>query len=122
MPGAGKTTWYMQNLAPLGYVHINQDTLKTKAKVLKAIESNLSLGYSVAVDATNPSIATRAEYITIARRYGITPTIIYFVNNGYERNKLRPSPISDIAYNMFFSRLQEPLESIECVPVIILET
>lgn len=121
-PGVGKTTWYMQNLAHKGYEHINQDTLKTKAKVLKAIESNLSLGNSIAIDATNPSISTRKEYIDIARSYGITPIIIYFVNNGYERNKLRISSVPDIAYNMYFSRLQEPSESIDGVPVITLET
>jgi len=31
-PCAGKTTFYRQRLRPQGYIHVNQDTLKTQAR------------------------------------------------------------------------------------------
>ena len=33
-PGAGKSTFYRRNLAPLGYSRVNQDTLKTVSFVI----------------------------------------------------------------------------------------
>lgn len=122
MPGVGKTTFYQNNLVPLGYVHINQDTLKTKAKVLKAIETALSQGQSVAIDATNPSIATRAEYIALANKYGVSAAILSFVSSGYERNKLREKPVPEIAYSMYYKNLQEPSQQNDNVPIYYIET
>lgn len=43
----------------------NQDTLGTRAKCLKAVESSLSSGKSCVVDNTNPTLLTRKEYLDL---------------------------------------------------------
>ena len=116
MPGSGKTTWYEKNLKPLGWFHANQDTLGTPAKVMKAIIAALSQGQSVAVDATNTSIEKRQSYIDTARNYNVLVTILYFVGDGYGWNKLRPKPVPDIAYSMYYKHLVEPVSG--TIPVI----
>eukprot|EP00796_Vickermania_ingenoplastis_P007010 gene7010-4972_t len=65
LPGCGKTTFYRRFFAPLGYAHINRDTLGTKAKCLKAAAAAWSEGKSVVIDNTNPTSAGRREYITM---------------------------------------------------------
>lgn len=65
-PGSGKSTFVEKNLIPLGYVRINMDTLKTKAKCIKECEKQLSLGNSVVIDNTNPDKETRKIYIDLA--------------------------------------------------------
>jgi bifunctional polynucleotide phosphatase/kinase len=44
MPCLGKSTFYRTNFAGAGYVHINQDTLKTRQKCVNAAEEALSEG------------------------------------------------------------------------------
>lgn len=118
MPGSGKTTFYERNLQNKGWVHANQDILKTQPKVLAAVRSSLSSGKSVAVDATNPNPDKRREYIMIAAQYQVPTLIIYFVRNGYGWNKLRPHPVPDIAYSMYYKNLVEPTYELDHVPVI----
>ncbi|BCR83768.1 putative DNA 3'-phosphatase Tpp1 [Aspergillus chevalieri] len=48
-PGAGKSTFYWNNLEPLGYERVNQDILKTRPKCLKVAREHLSDRKSVAV-------------------------------------------------------------------------
>jgi bifunctional polynucleotide phosphatase/kinase len=117
-PGSGKTTYYENNLKDLGWIHANQDTLKTHVKVLKEVESGLSTGKSVVIDETNPSSERRKEYLELAVKYQIPTLIVYFVRNGFEWNKLREKPVPRIAYNMYFKNLIEPDESIDGVSVI----
>jgi bifunctional polynucleotide phosphatase/kinase len=45
----GKTSLYKRHFEPVGYEHVNQDTLKTKARCLNAIEAALKAGQSVVV-------------------------------------------------------------------------
>lgn len=118
MPGSGKTTYYNQELQQRGWVHVNQDTLKTLPKVLKAIREALMEGKSVAVDATNPNPNKRREYINLAMEHQIPTMILYFVGNGYEKNKLRSDPVPNIAYNVYFKNLVEPTQEIDGVPVV----
>ena len=118
MQGAGKSFFYQTNLQPLGWVHANQDILKTQPKMLATIRTALSQGKSVAVDATNPDPQKRAEYLKLAMEYQVPTLIIYFVRNGYEWNKLRDKPVPDIAYNIYFKKLVEPSLEIDGVPVI----
>ena len=54
-PGSGKSTIAQRFMVPKGYVWVNQDTMKTPAKCLKAVEEALANGKSVVVDNTNPS-------------------------------------------------------------------
>lgn len=108
MPGSGKTTYYQQNLAPLGYIHLNQDILKTKAKVLSETKKNMGLGLSVCLDATNPGQDRRQEFYDIAQQYGYNVVLIYITRDGRGYNKLRPNPVPKIAYSTYYSNLVEP--------------
>lgn len=116
MPGSGKSTYYQQHFPTL--VHANRDTLKTQKKVEDTIRAALSTGRSVVVDATNPTVEGRKELIDIARQYQASVLIVYFVTDGHGRNKLRPSPVPNVAYNMYYSRLVEPTPDIDGVPVV----
>lgn len=117
MPGSGKTSYFNENLKDKGWVHANQDTLKTAVKVLSTVKQSLAQGKSVAVDATNPTAEKRAQYIDLAIQYQVPTLIIYFVGNGFEFNRLREHPVPSIAYSTYFKNLQEPSED-EGVPVI----
>lgn len=60
-PGAGKSTFYWRHLKPLGYERVNQDTLKTRAKCLKAAAELLDEGSSVVIGGcSNLSSSSRA--------------------------------------------------------------
>ena len=48
-PCLGKTTLYSQYFANAGYIHVNQDTLKTRAKCVKAVEEVILSGKSCVV-------------------------------------------------------------------------
>lgn len=118
MPGSGKTTYCSENLQPLGWVHCQQDILKTPAKMLKAVGEALAEGKSVVVDATNPDPQKRNKYIQLAKDRGIVPRILYLVSNGHQRNNLRSNPVPTIAYNVYYKNLVEPTPDIDGVPVI----
>ena len=118
MPGSGKSTFYEKELKPLGVVHVNQDTLKTRQKIMKKISQELSSGKSIAIDSTNPTPQKRREFIELAKEFGVSVIILYFVRNGYNFNKLREKPVPDIVYNVYFKNLVEPTEEIDGVPVI----
>jgi len=62
-----------QELAPRGYVHVNQDELKSKARCIKVASEALAAGKSVAIDRTNPSVADRREWIALARKSANRP-------------------------------------------------
>ena len=108
MPGSGKSFFYQSYLAPHNYVYLSQDQLKTKGKVMTALKRALPTGQPIVIDATNPTKAGRAEYITVAQAAGYIVDIIYVVRNGEEFNKLRAEPVPTIAYNMYFSKLEVP--------------
>lgn len=118
MQGAGKSTFFERYLAPHHWVHVNQDSLKTQPKMLKAIETALKNKQSVAIDATNPNPDKRKMYLELASKYEVPAMIIYFVGNGYEWNKLREVPVPDIGYNMYFKHLIEPSLEMDGVPVV----
>lgn len=118
MPGSGKSTYYQQNLQPRGWVHANQDTLKTAAAVLSTVRTALASGQSVAVDATNPGAGKRREYIDLAIQYQVPTMILYFVRDGHPWNAMRPNPVPNIAYNMYYKNLIEPTPEIDRVPVV----
>ena len=118
MPGSGKSSFYYRELEPLGWVHANQDTFKTRKKVLSVIDRSLAEGKSVAVDLTNPQRAKRMDYINLANKYGVSSSIIYFVGNGMGFNKLREKPVPQIAYSVYFKNLEEPIDDLEGVEVI----
>ena len=48
-PSLGKSSFYRKHFEPAGYVHINQDTLRTRDKCVKAAEEALEEGKSCVV-------------------------------------------------------------------------
>lgn len=65
MPGSGKSTMTKYLCDNYGYISVNQDTLKTKAKCIKYFKEQIALGNNIIIDNTNPSVSTRSEYIKI---------------------------------------------------------
>ena len=114
MPGSGKSSYYAQHLAPLGYTHVEQDTLKTKPKVIKAVEQAVERGESIAIDATNPKKSDREVYYRLADEAGYNVAILYFLRDGYGWNKLRESSerkkVPDVVYHLYFKNLDSPRE------------
>lgn len=45
-PCLGKSTIYRRHFQPVGYTHINQDTLKTRDKCVKVLKEALQAGQS----------------------------------------------------------------------------
>jgi bifunctional polynucleotide phosphatase/kinase len=48
-PAMGKSTFYKKHFQPAGYIHVNQDTLGTRDKCLKAVEETIKAGQSCVV-------------------------------------------------------------------------
>ena len=118
MPGSGKTTFFEKKLKYKGWVHANQDILRTQKSMLNTIENALISGKSVAVDATNPTVEKRAQYIALATKYQIPTLILYFVKDGHGFNSLRTNKVPDIAYSKYYKDLVEPSFELDRVPVI----
>ena len=119
MPGSGKSSYYKKYLEPLDYVYANQDTLKTRAKVLKVINIALKNGQNVVVDSTNPArtekisdsgrkTAGRDEFYHLAEKAGFRVVVLYFLRDGYGWNKLRDKKVPDIIYHTYFKNLDSP--------------
>jgi len=65
---SGKTTFYHEQLAQ--YEHVSLDILHTRNKERIAIEEAFSLGKSMVIDNTNPTVADRESYIRKAKENG----------------------------------------------------
>ncbi|KAI0340139.1 PNK3P-domain-containing protein [Trametopsis cervina] len=68
-PAMGKTTFYSTHFQPAEYIHINQDTLRTREKCIKAAEETLKEGKSCVIDNTNRDKTTRKYYVDLAKKY-----------------------------------------------------
>ncbi|GAA5986189.1 hypothetical protein JCM11641_002883 [Rhodosporidiobolus odoratus] len=68
-PGSGKTSFYQRHFQPQGYVHINQDTLKSRPACINLVRACLSSSppKPCVVDNTSPTADVRAEYIQLVR-------------------------------------------------------
>jgi bifunctional polynucleotide phosphatase/kinase len=89
LPGLGKSTFFRTHFAPAGYVHVNQDTLGSRPKCIKAAENALAAGTSCVIgphppfiflyiglpgafaDNTNRDVWTRNHYLDLARRFQV---------------------------------------------------
>ncbi|KAI0362797.1 PNK3P-domain-containing protein [Trametes cingulata] len=97
-PALGKSSFFRTHFAPAGYVHVNQDTLKTRDKCVKATEQALKDGQSVVVDNTNRDKATRQYYVNLAKKYKAPVRCVHFTgslelawhNNLYRAYNLPP--------------------------------
>jgi len=117
LPAAGKSTFVESHLIPHSYIQVNQDTLKTKEKCVKACGDALSQGSSVVIDNTNPTATDRALYITLANQRGVPVRCFVFDTNkelaqhlNVYREKInsKRKAVPDIGYNVFNSKYQEP--------------
>jgi bifunctional polynucleotide phosphatase/kinase len=108
MGGSGKSTYVVENLS--SHVRVNQDTLKTKAKVDKLVDSTMKTGASLVIDATNPTQERREEFYALAKRYGYTVKVLYIVRNGKGWNDLREERVPTIAYHIYFKNLEPPTQ------------
>jgi bifunctional polynucleotide phosphatase/kinase len=109
MPGCGKSTYCNEHFSD--YVRVNQDILKTRAKVLWAIRNAVAEGKSVVVDATNPALETRQEYYEIVKNMDYKITVIYFVRDGRGWNALRTQKVPTIVYHKYFKNLDPPTKA-----------
>ncbi|KAL5514211.1 hypothetical protein ACEPAG_2299 [Sanghuangporus baumii] len=70
-PASGKTTLFERVFLPAGYEHVNQDTLGSRPKCLKAAEEFLQKMKSCVVDNTNRDKKTRQFYLNLAETLDI---------------------------------------------------
>ncbi|KAH7889885.1 polynucleotide kinase 3 phosphatase-domain-containing protein [Phlebopus sp. FC_14] len=80
-PCLGKSSFYRKHFAPARYTHINQDTLGTRPKCVKAAEESLRAGKSCVIDNTNRDLATRKFYVDLAKKVGIPARCFYFTGS-----------------------------------------
>ena len=108
-PGSGKST-LSATFEREGYVIANQDTLGTRAKVLKVAKEAWSDGLSVIIDATNPSAAKRREIIDVLGISKDSIRIFWSIRDGRPFNALRAEPVPEIAYSMYTKYFETPSE------------
>ena len=119
-PGSGKSTYTENFLVPKGYVRINQDNLKTREKVIKALIQNINDGKKIVIDSTNPQKNNRSEFINICKKnkYPIRAFIFKMekefamhLNNLRVINKNRKhysGHVNNIPIHTFYKNYQKP--------------
>ncbi len=124
-PGSGKSSYTMKMFGENDrYVILSGDVLKTSAKMIKAAKPLLISGKSVIFDATNPTIAKRAEYIKLAEEYNVQIRCIYLTtsfeeslyrNNQRDKDKIIPK----IAYYVYRKKFEMPTseENMEVISI-----
>lgn len=91
-PAGGKSTFYLENLHPIGYARVNQDTLKTRdrcvaeATNLLTQDTPIAIGFSLnqrisRIDNTNPEKATRKIWVDLARTFNRDIRCIHFTTS-----------------------------------------
>ena len=122
MPGSGKTEFVKKYILPHGYVHVNQDTCKTKAKCISVAAEALEKGKSVVIDNTNPDVLSRMLYTALAEDHGYKHIRAIVMNTNREisahLNNVRHvysngsvPKITDIVYNVFKKNYVKPQKS-----------
>ncbi|KAI8073525.1 polynucleotide kinase 3 phosphatase-domain-containing protein [Gilbertella persicaria] len=128
-PACGKTSFVKKHLVPKGYVHVNQDTLKTRLNCIKAVQEALHNKQSVVIDNTNPDRSTRDTYIKMANLSGVPIRCFYFGDNedlAQHNNLYRAiyhssrDVISSIVFRIFKSKLEIPqpeegFQEVKCI-------
>jgi bifunctional polynucleotide phosphatase/kinase len=121
-PGSGKSEFVEKYIVPHGYVHINQDTCKTKTKCIKLTVEALEKKKSVVIDNTNPDVISRMTYTSLAQEHGYKHIRCIILNTDVELakhlNNVRHvysngaiRKITDMVYNIFKKNYVKPLET-----------
>ncbi|KAI8067927.1 Polynucleotide 5'-hydroxyl-kinase [Gongronella butleri] len=115
-PASGKSTFAKTHLAD--YVHVNQDTLKSRPRCLRTCGDALRAGKSVVIDNTNAKVSIRAEYVTMAKDLGVPVRCFVFSanldlcrhNNHYRHlhSKGDIALLPRIAFDTYRSNAQSP--------------
>jgi len=121
-PGSGKSAAATSHFKTC--TRVNQDTLKTKEKCLKACETALKEGKSVIVDNQNKSKSDRAAYIALAKAAGAAalairydvPKELCFHLNAYRllntSSELhRAEKVPAMIIHGFYKNVEEPKEA-----------
>lgn len=119
-PGGGKSTFTENVLVPKGYIRINQDTLKTKEKVLSTLLDNIKKDKKIVIDSTNPKKSTRNEYINLCKKnnypvrafiFDIPKELAMHLNNLRAINKNRKhysGAVNNIPIHSYYKYFEEP--------------
>ncbi|KAF8634390.1 hypothetical protein AX17_004203, partial [Amanita inopinata Kibby_2008] len=100
-PCLGKTTFFRRLLEPLGYIHVNQDSLQSRTKCVKAVRDAVRNGLSCVIDNTNRDRSTRKIYVDLVREWNVRTRCFVFTgpielawhNNLYRAFNLPPSTV-----------------------------
>lgn len=69
LSASGKTSFYRRYFAD--HAHVNQDTLGTRDKCLKAAKGHLLEKRAVVIDNTNRDAKTRKVWVDLAKEFGV---------------------------------------------------
>ncbi|GJJ77730.1 bifunctional polynucleotide phosphatase/kinase [Entomortierella parvispora] len=97
-PASGKSSFAQKHILSTGrYEYVNQDTLKSREKCIKAVDESLQKSKAVVIDNTNPDKIARAPYIALAKKHNVPIRCFLFVadkdlatHNNYFRAFHRP--------------------------------
>lgn len=84
MPASGKSTLAKEISSKFGHEYINQDTLKTKIRCIKAAKVALSKGKSIIIDNTCPSVEARKEFTSLVKN---APTVCIWMKTSEELSR-----------------------------------
>lgn len=109
-PGSGKSSGarHIVEETSGNFVHLEQDVVGSKAKMLRAAREALKAGKSPILDATHGSATNRAPYLLLAAEIGVPCKILWFVRDGRPFNALRPKPVPGVAYAVYSKHFVEP--------------
>jgi bifunctional polynucleotide phosphatase/kinase len=124
-PGSGKSTIANAICNKYGnYMHIKGDDYKTTSAMLKHAST---IKYkNIIFDATNSSIAKRAEYIKYANQNGYKNLCCIHVatpmEESYQRNKLRTAQqvVPRIAYSVYNKHFEQPTTNEGFTKIVVL--
>ncbi len=120
-PGAGKTEFAKKYITDHAYVHINQDTCKTKKKCLEMVTQAMTQAQSIVIDNTNPDTQSRLTYTSLAKKYHYKHIRSIIINTDVELafhlNNTRHvysgglvPKISHIVYHMYKNKYSKPTD------------
>ncbi|KAF2454820.1 polynucleotide kinase 3 phosphatase-domain-containing protein [Lineolata rhizophorae] len=121
-PGAGKTTYYLRFLQPLGFQRISQFGLGSMRSCMRSAEESISKGKSIVIDDTNSDEATRRKWIAFAKKHESRILAVHFTTHpdlclhndavrafGGEKMNWEDRPVSPrIPFKMLVAQFQEP--------------
>lgn len=116
LPASGKTSFYRERFAGT-HDHVSKDLMRNarqpERRQQQVLTESLSLGRSVVVDNTNPSVAARKSIIEIARAHGAQVIGYFFIaeaRDALRRNRTREGRerVPDVAIFTVRKQLEAP--------------